>query len=178
MLITPWTCTRPTTSSRQRDIFFQYPIGCHGFEPDRSISSYLTTIGFVAKAGRMKAFLAKIHQTHPHPPLLPLPIPGGLTTKFDILDSHIMVVPHLFAEYRRWLSRVKLQYPRTHLIWFSLGSLPTSQNCDSISLEHRFSLPLRQVHISPPLLSLMAFHAHSVPNLYYQAHLSIIDHRL
>ena len=33
------------------------------------------------------------------------------------------------------------------LLYFSLGSLPTSQNCDSISLEQRFSLPLRQVHI-------------------------------
>ena len=37
-----------------------------------------TVIGFVTKAGKRKAFSAKIHQIHLHPLLLPSPIPGDL----------------------------------------------------------------------------------------------------
>ena len=98
-------------------------------------------IGFVTKAGKRKAFSATTHQIHLHPLLLPSPIQGSFVTEFSAYLSFISL------GFQYMLIRVA---KNSSLVHFSLGSLPTSQNCDSISLEQRFSLPLRQVHIFPP----------------------------
>ena len=105
-------------------------------------------IGFVTKAGKRKAFSATTHQIHLHPLLLPSPIQGSFVTEFSAYLSFISL------GFQYMLIRVA---KNSSLVHFSLGSLPTSQNCDSISLEQRFSLPLRQVHIFPPHTPRLSF---------------------
>ena len=105
-------------------------------------------IGFVTKAGKRKAFSATTHQIHLHPLLLPSPIQGSFETEFSAYLSFISL------GFQYMLIRVA---KNSSLVHFSLGSLPTSQNCDSISLEQRFSLPLRQVHIFPPHTPRLSF---------------------
>ena len=142
MLITLSTFTRPTTSLPQRDTSFQYLTGWFNL---------LTPILYALVRFRHKSWEDE-GLFGVDPPDTPSPSTFAFTNSrwFNVNRGKCNLLSSLIEHCNFAINIPKTKMIKNRFIinsshLFSLGSLPTSQNCDSISLEQRFSLPLRQV---------------------------------